>query len=482
MVVNKTNAKTTSQLLSHPKLWLTVGSDPANYILTERGKVLVKSTSVRWCALLLIAGWLWGCAASGDGHRSLQRMIARGQYEQAEQVLLLQTVQRPDDAATHRLLGIAQYHLENYGSAEGSLARALELAPRDAVARFYAGMLAERTDKIDAAIYQYESFLSLKKTGDLAQRTRRRLVELKLQSARQFSQTVVADEKDISPGTLPDSTIGVVYFNGRFLSEALRPLTTGLAELLTVDLAKVGALRVVERIRLNQILAELQLAQSAAFDTSTAPRLGKLLGAAHVLGGAIAELPSEKLRIDPSLVNTKSGEVSLPEEAVGNLDEIIQMEKRVALAIIDKLGIKLTRAERDSIVAVPTESFLAFLMFSRGLEWFDKAEYRKAAREFNRAVEADPEFKEAEEMGRLAEALLNTPSYGRIGDFERYAIADPFVRGRSGEVEQALAGGSDRLHFMPGTGRGYDEPYVGPYGRRPITATIIIQGQFADEP
>jgi hypothetical protein len=154
----------------------------------------------------------------------------------------------------------------------------------------------------------------------------------------------------------------------------------------------------------------------------------------------------------------------------------------VALTAIDKLGIKLTKAERDSIAALPTESFLAFLMFSRGLEWFDKAEYQKAAREFNRAVEADPGFTEADEWAHLVEALIHAPSYGDIMNFEEYAIGDPFIRGRSGEIELALAGSSDRLGFMPGMGRGHDEPYEGPYGHRSITATIIIQGQFDDEP
>jgi len=362
------------------------------------------------------------------------------------------------------------------------LARALDLNPRDAVAYFYAGMLAERTENIDAAVESYHQFLQLKKSGDLAKHTRRRLVELRLKSAKLFSQRALAEEQHISPGSFSDSTVGVVYFNGRFLSDALRPLTAGLAELLTADLARVGMLRVVERIRLNHILTDLQISHSAAFDTSSAPRLGKLLRAAYVLGGTIAELPGEKLRIDPNLVNTKSGEVSLPDEAIGNLDEIIHLEKRIALTTIDDLGIQLTKAERDSIAAVPTESFLAFLMYCRGLELFDQAEYRKAAREFNRAVEADLTFAQAAEMALLAEAMIETPAFGEIRYFEAYAVFDPFIRGRSGELEKTLAGNSDRLGFMPTAGRGYDEPYVGPYGQRPITATVIIQGQFDDAP
>ncbi len=438
--------------------------------------------TVRLLIVLLSAVVVGGCASNSDGHRGLQRLIARGQYRQAEQALLLQTADHPHDAVIRRMLGISYYHLQDYNSAANWLNRSLELDPHDAVTRFYAGMLAERTGDLETAVHHYENFLHEKPTGELARQTRRRIVELRLESAGQFSRQALAEEKDISPGAISDSTVTVVYFSDRFLSEALRPLTTGLAELLAADLARVGTLRVVGRGRLNALLSELQILHAAAFDTSSAPRLGKLLGAANVLGGTIAELPGEKLRIDPGLVNTKSGEVALPREAVGNLDEIIHLEKQVALAAIDGLGIKLTKTERDSIVAVPTESFVAFLMFSRGLEWFDQAEYRKAAQEFNRAVEADPGFTEALEMALSAEAMIHAPSFGTIDYFENNAIFDPFIRGRSGEIEKALAGTSHRLGFMPETGGGYDEPYVGPYGKRPITATVIVQGQFDNEP
>ncbi len=432
--------------------------------------------------ILLAAAWLCGCAATGGGHRAAQRLLDDGQYEQAARNLLLETAQNPQDATAHRLLGIAQYHLEDYSSAGASLTRALELNPRDAVAHFYAALRAEWINEIDRALYHYGSFLSAKGRGDLADRARRRMEDLKAKRAEEFARQAIANEKNISPGMFSDSTIGVVYFNGRFLSEPLRPLATGLAELLATDLSKVAALQVVERIRLNQILAELRLSRLAAFDTTTAPRLGKLLGAAHVLGGAIVELPDKKLRIDPNLVNTKSGEVALPSEAVGGFDKIIRMEKQVVLATLDLLGIKLTKAERDSIEKPPTESFLAFLTYSRGLEFLDQGKIKEATREFNQAIKADPGFQQAKDKVRLTDILTHTPASGTIEDFERYAEDDPAIRGRMDDVEHALATGRDRLGFLPETNRGHDEPFTSPYGGQPGTGTVIIQGQFDNEP
>ncbi len=425
---------------------------------------------------------LCGCAAGGMSHSSLKRMIAQGEYAKAESALLLRTAREKENATTQRLLGMAQYHLEQYESADEHLANALALDPEDPVAHLYAGFIAERQDRTLEAIHHYLSFLSLRSSGDLAADVRRRVRELKVQYAEQLTERALAREQEISPGALPDSTLGVVYFDGRFLPDGLKPLVTGLADLLASDLKKVGALRIVERMQINTLLDELQISQTAAFDTTTAPRLGKLLGAAHILGGTIAELPREQLRIDPALVNTKTGEVETPEEAVEELDQIIKLEKDVVFATLDQLDIKLTKAERDSIAKPPTESFLAFLMYSRGLAWLDSGNYERAHEQFKQAVYTDPNFQQAAEKTRTTKALIERPAFGNVSEFEQQTTSDPLVRGRSGAIERSLVSGHERLGFVPESGRGVDEPYVGPYGHRSPTATVIIEGSFDDGP
>ena len=435
--------------------------------------------SYRTWLMALTGLWLFGCAAAGGGHREAQRLVARGQYDRAEKNLVTATMQNPKDAVAFRLLGIAQYKLENYPSAGKALSRALELDPRDAVAHFYAGLLADRNNQTDEAIHQYESFRSLTTRGALAQQAERRILDLQARRAEEFAKQAIANEKGISPGRFSDSTIGVVYFESRFLSDQLRPLATGLAELLSNDLSRVHALRVVERIRVNQLLDELKLAYAGAFDTATAPRLGKLLGAAHVLGGSLAELPGEKLRIDPNLVDTKSGEVVLPEGAVGVLEQVLHMEKQVTFSTLARLGIKLTDAERDSIAQLPTSNFRAFLMYSRGLELLDQGDAKGAATEFKRAVEYDPGFQQAKTEIQTTQVLIQTAPTGSVDDFEHRVEADPSLHGPTGgNTEQALVAGQDRLGFLPEAGRGHDEPYTSPYGRRAITGVVIIHGQF----
>lgn len=60
-------------------------------------------------------------------------------------------------------------------------------------------------------------------------------------------------------------------------------------EKFTTELVKSGRFTVLERQKLQQILAEQDLQHSGAVDTSTAVRLGKLLGVKYMLTGAITK-------------------------------------------------------------------------------------------------------------------------------------------------------------------------------------------------
>jgi tetratricopeptide (TPR) repeat protein len=87
--------------------------------------------------------------------------------------------------------------------------------------------------------------------------------------------------------------------------------------------------------------------------------------------------------------------VTLPGEQVGDLSEFFGMQKQMVFDVLDELGIQLTAAERDSIARIPTESFDAFMAYSRGLDYRDRGDYDAAKSEFERALEIDPGFAEA---------------------------------------------------------------------------------------
>jgi hypothetical protein len=75
--------------------------------------------------------------------------------------------------------------------------------------------------------------------------------------------------------------------------------------------------------------------------------------------------------------------------------------------VIDTLGITLTRAERDAIEEVPTESFLAFMAFSRGLSYRRRGMPGEALESFREAREHDPGFSAATQLAGIMSLSLS---------------------------------------------------------------------------
>jgi tetratricopeptide (TPR) repeat protein len=425
--------------------------------------------------LLGLLAMLAGCAASGSGYAG--KAMRSGDWQEAVRLLTAAGVQQPNNGKVWARLGEAQYRLGQDGPAEQSLKRALALDDRLHSAHLFLGYIAERVNNADLALWHYQVFVDRKAGTPEAKEARKRIEALRQAQATAFAREQVGKERELAATTYPDSTIGVVYFRSERLPDSLRPLAKGLAEMTVTDLSKVPSLQVVERLKTEKLLAELKLAQSSAFDSTTAPRLGKLLGAARVLGGDVSDLEDMRLRMDPQMVSSKTGEVTLPGEQVGELSQFFGMQKQMVFDVLNELGIQLTQAERDSIARIPTESFDAFMAYSRGLDYRDRGDYDAAKSEFERAVEIDPGFTEAgdqfADIGDLSGSEIEQPSSldafsAETSDNTEWATSDVNTQGR-------LYNQLDNTGLVRVSGLDSDDPNTPP---APTETTAIINGRF----
>ncbi|MFM8780424.1 MAG: CsgG/HfaB family protein, partial [Gemmatimonadota bacterium] len=84
-------------------------------------------------------------------------------------------------------------------------------------------------------------------------------------------------------------TVAVLPFVNSAIGTAnaeLAPLSKGIADLLITDLGMNPGIRMVERENIQQLLDEQRLAQDGRVDDATAARIGKLLGAKHMVTGS----------------------------------------------------------------------------------------------------------------------------------------------------------------------------------------------------
>ena len=171
-------------------------------------------------------------------------------------------------------------------------------------------------------------------------------------------------------------TLAVMYFENNSVidKEKVEPLKKGLADMLITDLTKVQAFRVVERERLNDILEELKLNQTAAIDQSTAQKVGKLLGAQTLLLGSYINFYGGKMRVDLRIIETETGLTLKAEEITDDVDDLFDMVKDLTAKVVDGLDIKLSEEEKtDMNLKRGSVNIEASLYYAQAVEKEDAA-------------------------------------------------------------------------------------------------------------
>jgi TolB-like protein len=206
------------------------------------------------------------------------------------------------------------------------------------------------------------------------------------------------------PGTADARpTVAVLYFtNGALVGNAdYAPLSKGMAEMMITELARNPAIRVVERDRLQQILAEQNLGSGDRVDKETAVRLGKVLGAHHLVMGSFVIDPRQAMRIDVRSVNTETSQVEYVETIEGKTDRLLPMIGELGAKV--NAGLKLPQLPARAPVIPASSSngqnqFRAMVLMSRALEQQDRGNPQAAIALYRNAIEAAPGFEHAKTL------------------------------------------------------------------------------------
>ena len=126
--------------------------------------------------------------------------------------------------------------------------------------------------------------------------------------------------------------IGVVDFENKTTYGANR-LGTSASDILITELAKSGKFIVVERDKMDKIMAEQKLGMTGAIDPSTAAKVGKILGLNAIVTGAISQFGTEtegseylitqsksqivKCTVDIRVVDAETGQVLYADSGAG---------------------------------------------------------------------------------------------------------------------------------------------------------------------
>lgn len=210
------------------------------------------------------------------------------------------------------------------------------------------------------------------------------------------TSTMVASAQGAADAQRP--TLAVLYFtNGALMDNAsYAPLSKGMAEMLITELSQNNAVRVVERDRLQSLIEEQNLQNSDRVDKETAVKLGKTLGARHMLMGTFVIDQRKNMRIDVRAVNTETSAIEYTESVTGNADNLLQLVIQLGSKV--NAGLKLPALKTASISTPAAKSpnqFKAIMAMSKALEAEDSKNKVQAVTFYKEAIALNPDFERA---------------------------------------------------------------------------------------
>ncbi|MDP1676719.1 MAG: tetratricopeptide repeat protein [Bacteroidota bacterium] len=343
--------------------------------------------------IAVLSLWLTSCGPSLS--EITTDLIEQGRNDEAIARMRRALVNSPNDPQYVKLLAIAHYNKKQYNEAEKLFQQVLTLDNEDDQAAYYLAATYEATKNFDKAIQYYRLYNELTFLGEYRETVEARIKLLYRQQMEAEAQKALAMEQQLDVAKIPANTIAILYFENKGQRAELNPLQKGLSEMVITDLSKVKSLKVVERVRLQELVQEMNLGETDIVDQKTAPRLGKLLGANRLVKGSFFNLTNEKLNIDAFVTKARTGEIDVSTNISGDIKDFFRLEKDLVFKIIDEMKIKLSDEERKAILEIPTEDFFAFLQYSRGLDFEDKGQFTQAYEAYSQAAVSDPSFSQA---------------------------------------------------------------------------------------
>ncbi len=212
----------------------------------------------------------------------------------------------------------------------------------------------------------------------------------------QWANQAIANENAMA--AIPQAkSVAVLYFQNLTSDISYNPLQKGLPVMLTTDLAKVKDLEVVERVKLQAILEEIELGASGLVDPGTAPRVGRLVGARFLSGGEILKGAVAQLQVAPNLLDASAQTMINQASSEGNLNDLIAIEKEILFDIIRQMEIVLTPDEKAELEKPISTSIPALMLLFRGIDASDHGNYAQAADLYKQALSQDPNLTLARE-------------------------------------------------------------------------------------
>jgi tetratricopeptide (TPR) repeat protein len=319
------------------------------------------------------------------------------------------TLANPKDFEALKNLSVYYMQTHDNDKARYYLGEALDIKPDDPELIFYKGLNLEYYNESDRAESYYAKYKDVPEDSPFREMLEGRYLWLKRQNNYSDVKAIIHNEENLSYNGVSDSTMAVFPLIYLGTNKKYAPLSRGFSEMVSIDLAKLKDIKVLERVRIQAVLDELKMAQSSQIDQSTAPRVGKILKAGTIVSGDYDVTNDGEFKIDLGSWEVETSSRKSWVNKSGSINDFFVLQKQVVFAFLEKNGFQLTQEQKERIAYIPTQNLEAFLAYSKGLMQEDAGNYQQAEGFFNQATKLDPNFRDA------GNKLQSSQSLGKSG-------------------------------------------------------------------
>jgi tetratricopeptide (TPR) repeat protein len=322
--------------------------------------------------------------------------------------------QNPNNPTGYLELGIISMELKNYSMAKKLLTKAYKFNKKNGKTLYYLGQLFEKLDQKKSALRIYNQYDLVSFTSPFRRQMSIRYETLNREIIRSEMQQLLAQEQNLNITNIPPKSVAVFPFTYQGKDDSFAALGIGIGEMMITDLSQVNGMIVIERIRLQTMFNEISMGQSGMVEEGTAPRFGKLLGAAKIVHGNFDVSDKKNVEFNVGFWDVKDNyfpDLSNKKDVLKNL---FKMEKDLVFSLLNEMNISLTVQERMKIQEIPTKNLQAFLTYCMGLQMENNGNFGQAAKFFQQAKQIDPDFKKASQKIETSQSLVTATQTGEF--------------------------------------------------------------------
>ncbi|MBI1809333.1 MAG: hypothetical protein HYR75_05490 [Gemmatimonadetes bacterium] len=202
-------------------------------------------------------------------------------------------------------------------------------------------------------------------------------------------------------------TVAVIPYTNSAIGKAheeLDPLSKGIADLMTGELAVNTGIRLVDRDQLNAALKEQDLAAGGRVDAATAAKIGKVLGARHMIVGTFVTDRSGNMVLTSRVINTETTEIEFTTSDKDKTDNFMALVTKVAHKL--NAGMKLPEIPKQlgeaRVQKAEKMPYQAVLLYSRAIAAEDAGNKSEAIDLYRQTLAKFPEHDGSQKaMARL---------------------------------------------------------------------------------